>query len=397
MENIVDSLTDATRPTFLIGEVPPMEGTTPGAAQEICTKFVNRARSIPVDGYIIYDIQDEESRSSEPRPFPFRQLTDPSGYAALVRATSGKPTVVYKCIADNEFENWLQRCENVHGHQAINVVGRASSKGDIKQIGPSMNEAMAIVQDKSNLAFGCVCIAERHTQEYAQSRGHAAPREHENLLRKQAAGAQWFISQAVYDPIPTVALLRDYAAACKERGLKPKKIVLTFTPVSRPKTMNFLHWLGVQVPEETKNAILEQETPQQRVDKSVQLLCDCLDYILTETKSLEVPIGISVESVSIYKAEINAVHELFAKLQQRVLDARNLRWTVQWIDIALPRRPSQSNLSIVQASPRQHIKTNDDKESSTSSNISLMHEPFAMLALGATIMAIGVIIGSKFH
>ena len=98
--SLVDSLVDTSVPTFLLGEVPPGEGTSPGQALEICRKFVTRSRALACDGYIVYDIQDEESRSSEPRPFPYRKLMDPSGYASIVSRSSGKPCLIYKCIAD---------------------------------------------------------------------------------------------------------------------------------------------------------------------------------------------------------------------------------------------------------------------------------------------------------
>lgn len=337
--SLVESLTSSL-PTFLIGEVPPQEGTAPGAALDICRKFVDRAKSMACDGYIVYDIQDEEDRSTEPRPFPFRKLMDPARYASLVSKVSGKPALVYKCIADENLEEWLVECKERYGHAAVNVVGRSTSQ---TSVGPTMTEAMEIA--KKSIAFGCVCIAERHTREYAARRGYSYPREHENMLRKQLAGCSWFVSQAVYDPAPTIALLRDYAALCKERGLRPKKVVLTFTPVSREKTMRFVKWLGVQIPKATEDAILACDTNEARVDTSVHLLCDCLDAILVATKHLEVPLGISIESVSIYKAEINAVHDLFRKLQHRVLDAKlPASWTIQWTHLASnePRPPPAS-------------------------------------------------------
>lgn len=328
--NLVDSLVDSSIPTFLLGAVPPGEGTSPGQALDICKKFVTRSRPLACDGYIVYDIQDEESRSSEPRPFPYRKLMDPSGFGTIVSRISGKPCLIYKCIADESLESWLEDCGRA-GHRAVNVVGRATSAESAS--GPSMSDAMEMVKRKSELAFGCVCIAERHTAKYASDRGRAYPREHLNMIRKIKSGAQWFVSQAIYDPAPTIALLKDYAAACVEDGLEPKKVVLTFTPVSRDKTMRFVKWLGVQIPPDTEAAILGHETNEARVEKSVQLLCECLDTILAETRHLNLPLGISVESVSIFKAEINAVHDLFAKLQQRMLDSRNIPWSVGWFQV----------------------------------------------------------------
>ena len=64
-------------------------------------------------------------------------------------------------------------------------------------------------------------IAERH-----EKKGN----EHETLLKKQSLGAEWFITQAIYDQQPTIKLINDYGKLCKERNVKPVKIILTFAP-----------------------------------------------------------------------------------------------------------------------------------------------------------------------
>jgi hypothetical protein len=51
------------------------------------------------------------------------------------------------------------------------------------------------------------------------------------------------------------------------------------------------------------------------VNESTQLLCEVLQEILLQTGGSGVPLGINVESLSIYKEEIDAAHELFQKLQ----------------------------------------------------------------------------------
>ena len=85
--SLADRLADRSRPVFLLGEVPPGEGTPPGKCQQICNKFASRSRALATDGFIVYDIQDEPGRSNEPRPFPFRKLMDSSPYAALLART----------------------------------------------------------------------------------------------------------------------------------------------------------------------------------------------------------------------------------------------------------------------------------------------------------------------
>jgi hypothetical protein len=160
--------------------------------------------------------QDESSRNAESRPFPFRATIDPAEYAALFPPASGKSTVVYKAAAEPDaaaFDEWLQRAAGL-GHRTLNLVG-PSSASETARI--SMATAAERVQARGGLAFGCVTIAERHLK-----RGT----EHLNMLRKQALGARWFISQAVYDADATVALLLAYAGECRARSVAPAKVLL---------------------------------------------------------------------------------------------------------------------------------------------------------------------------
>lgn len=383
--SLAERLADPSRPVFLLGEVPPAIHTAPGKAAEICSKFSSRSRALATDGFIVYDIQEEPGRSATPRPFPFRQLMDSSPYAALLARTSGKPCLVYKCVADASFDEWMETCSQEHGHTAINLVGRASSQGDYQ--GPTLGEAMEMVNANSQLKFGCVCIAERHTLESAKARGRDYPTEHKNMIRKQKAGAEWFISQAVYDIEPTIRLLKDYASMCRQQGITPRKVILTFAPVSRSKTMNFLKWLGVRVPSEVEDQILQAESP---VEASIQVLCQHLQTILSECAGIGVPLGISCESVSIYKAEIDGVHELFRRLQSILMDHRGSPWKVQWVEVPLVSQYAKA--SIVNGT-----KEEDSKKDGSDSLSMVSSSPVIPLLIGAvtggTLVAMGAIVG----
>ena len=201
------------------------------------------------------------------------------------------------------------------------------------------------------------------------------------MLRKQKAGAEWFISQAVYDPEPTIRLLKDYAASCREQGIVPRKVILTFAPVSRPKTMNFIKWLGVRVPAETENQILTAEQP---VEESVKLLCNMLTQILQECSGIGVPLGISCESVSIYKKEIDAVHELFRRLQDILLTSRGTPWVVQYVEVMPPA-----------AAERRLLTSSDSTSASapaTDVQMALLH-----VFVGAALVTFGTILGSSLN
>ena len=114
---LAKALADPARPVFLMGSVPPREGTTPEDAQSIAEKFIARSRSHATDGFIVYDIQDEASRTAEARPFPFRRTMDPSEYAALFPMMSGKSAVLYHAVAEpteQAFDTWLETSAGRH-------------------------------------------------------------------------------------------------------------------------------------------------------------------------------------------------------------------------------------------------------------------------------------------
>jgi hypothetical protein len=76
--------------------------------------------------------------------------------------------------------------------------------------------------------------------------------------------------------------------------------------------MAFIKWLGMHVPEEKEKRIFSAEVP---VRESLILLNEILGNILKQSSTSGVPIGINVESLSIFKDEIDAAHDLFQLLQ----------------------------------------------------------------------------------
>jgi len=343
---LLDSLNDSTRPTFLFGSTPPREGTTEEKARISCAKFVARSRALAIDGYIVYDIQDEKGRTELERPFPFRKTLDPSWYASLFHDLSAKHCVVYKSVVENSMENldmWLDAAIYTHGHRAVNLVGAPSSKMQYK--GPTISEAMLHVKKRNDVNFGCVSIPERHT-----TKGN----EDMNMLRKVNKGAKWFITQGIFDSGAVCKMLHDYGARCKEQGVVPKKVILTFAPCGRPKTMTFIKWLGMNVPEAVYDRIMNAEAS---VAESVAVAEELLVYILENTHGCDVPIGISVESLSIFKEEIDAAHTMFRNLQAILLNSRGSPWSVKWYDVnSVIRSGSGGNNSPLPPNARKALK-----------------------------------------
>jgi 5,10-methylenetetrahydrofolate reductase len=154
----------------------------------------------------------------------------------------------------------------------------------------------------TGLTVGGVVIAERHSDARSESA---------RLLAKSIEGCSYFISQTVYEPQATTRLLRDYLRDCRGAGVEPRRIVLTFAPVGREKTMQFLNWLGVNVPQDAAQAILGAGEP---LRKSIELCRDNLRRILDQPYAGRIPLGVNIESVSINRDEIDASVDLFHAL-----------------------------------------------------------------------------------
>ncbi|KZN49377.1 methylenetetrahydrofolate reductase [Pseudoalteromonas luteoviolacea] len=299
-----EKILDPNQGVYLIGTTPPKLGTDSEQLQTIATKLLNRLHEIEYDGVVIYDIQDESSRTQVPRPFPFKQTVDPVEYSKLVRDLSNLDVITYKSVAQRdrkEFTQWLQKTKQDFGLNNLVLVGSPSSKGDVKL---GLPEAYQTLREHTQDFFlGGVTIAERH----ANKRN-----EHERLIDKTTKGCEYFISQAVYDAQATIDLLTSYARTCRQQGNEPKRIILTFTPCGGQKTLEFMQWLGISVPEATKWRMLDADNT---LNESIKICRENLDLILRSCAHLDIPLGLNIESLTNRKEEIDASINLYRLLK----------------------------------------------------------------------------------
>jgi 5,10-methylenetetrahydrofolate reductase len=306
-----DKLFDPASAVLLYGSTPPRAGTGEDAVREAADKLAARLAPLPLDGVVIYDIQDESGRTATPRPFAFAGTVDPRGYAALLSTRTKKPAITYKCVGDLDeagWRAWLDEAARVHRIGFVSIVGRPTS--GVRYALSLSNAIRLAAAHPAGFAVGGVAIAERHTAERSESA---------RLLAKSIEGCGYFVSQTVYHADASVRLLADYARDCRGAGVKPRRIVLSFSPVGREKTMNFLNWLGVRIPPETAQAILGAANP---LAKSIGICRDNLKRILEQPYAREIPLGVSVESVSINKDEIDASVDLFHALAEVARERR---------------------------------------------------------------------------
>ncbi|MCP4595102.1 hypothetical protein [Neptuniibacter sp.] len=301
---------DSSRGVYLFGTTPPKNGTTEEATSEIADKLLQRLEHVEFDGLIVYDIQDESSRIDKPRPFPFMQTLDPRAYSKLLREKAERPVITYKSVSQRDeesFVQWLDEAWNEYGVRDTVLVGSPSSEGEIKL---SLNDAYSVIADhQADFQLGGVTIAERHA---------AKGNEHERLVSKSAQGCEFFVSQAVYNAQATIDMLSSYARSCRENGTEPKRVILTFTPCGSTKTLEFMEWLGISVPEATRFRIMDAHSPLQ---ESIRICRNNLEQILEAVLPLGVPIGLNIESLTNRKEEIDASIRLF-KLLKSIVDLK---------------------------------------------------------------------------
>ena len=302
------ALDEAGRFLFLYGTTPPRADAAPERVERAATRLAARTAGLALDGIIVYDVQDESERASRPRPFPFLPTLEARAYASLLQGATGRTALCYKSVAqvaEGDWRTWLDAAHDGYGLRCLSLVGRAASV----PLGGGLSLTQAI-RDAANhpagFTLGGVVIPERHRPGRSES---------ERLIAKADAGCRYFVSQAVYAPDATIALLRDYARECRALGVAPQRIVLTFTPCGGVGTLDFMKWLGVAIPAETERAILASDAP---LTQSLRACAAALSRILEAAGAEGVPLGVNVESVSIRKEEIEASVDLFHALRDVV-------------------------------------------------------------------------------
>ena len=299
---------DINRGVYFIGTTPPKSDTPLDAVSDIAEKLLDRVSDIDFDGLIVYDIQDENSRTQKPRPFPFKTTHDARMYSSLLNKKSNRPVITYKSVVQSDaeaFNQWADEAWQDYGVKDVVLVGSPSKNNEISL--PLEEAYQTLVNNQHNFFIGGVTIAERHA-----SKGN----EHARLIEKTKQGCNFFISQAIYDPQATIDKLTRYAIECQKLGLKPQRIILTFSPCGSEKTLEFIDWLGVSVPEATSLRILNAEKP---LYESIRICLNSLQQILDAVIPYNLPLGLNIESLTNRKEEIDGSILLY-KLLRSTMD-----------------------------------------------------------------------------
>lgn len=291
---------------LLFALTPPRLSTGAEDAQQIADVTFERLEPLGLDGLILYDIDDESDRNPEERPFPFLPTMDPAHYLDRHLGAWHTPVVVYRATAkytEQDLRDWIAHQDTA---RRLAVFVGASSRD--KPVATTLRAAQQLrAEVKPDLLLGAVAIPERHT-----SNGD----EHLRLLAKHRAGCSYFVTQIVFDVNAAKNLVSDYAYECRDRGLDPVPIVFTLSVCGSLKTLEFLRWLGVGVPRWIENDLRHASDT---LDASLELAEATALELMAFCRRLDVPFGISVESVSIRKQEIEAGVRLADRLRGKLV------------------------------------------------------------------------------
>jgi hypothetical protein len=227
---------------------------------------------------------------------------DPAEYLARDLVGLDVPAIVYRAVskhAEDGLRLWLRDQDPA---RALSVFVGASSRE--KAVATSLSRAYELrTEVRPDLPLGGVAIPERHAR---------AGNEHLRLIAKQAAGCSFFVTQVVYDVNAAKDLVSDYRYECAAQNLAPVPIIFTFSVCGSMKTLEFLQWLGVDVPRWIANELRHADDTldasyDQAVATAIELIAFC--------RRIGVPFGLNVESVSIRRVEIEASVRLAARLR----------------------------------------------------------------------------------
>ena len=133
------------------------------------------------------------------------------------------------------------------------------------------------------------------------------------MLGKQQDGCDFFVSQVCYDLDHTRDLLSDYFYLCRDEGVAPRPVILTLAPCGSMKTLEFMSWLGIDVPRWLRTELSRSHDP----------LTDSYEQCLTNARALigfcrrlGLPFGVNVESLTNRKVEIEASVDLAREIRE---------------------------------------------------------------------------------
>jgi len=295
---IKDKIKRPRRPVVAYEILPPREkdGTLNSYAENISSLL----SQTHIDAINIPEVRDEIARGE--RPIKNQVRAEPREFGKLLQDIVGIEAIVNRVVVHQNIEDemkWLEETNSKYEIENLITVGGESR--NIRYPGPTVNQALnAISQnDRLNLLCGGISIPSRE-------------KESLRLIEKSENGSEFFTTQVLYDSSKVIKMITHYQKRCDEKDTFPRRVLLSFAPVSSEKNIKFLKWLGVEIPKKTEQSLLNDGARMS--EKSMEITVSVLNEILNhlEKNKIKVPIGLNVEHIMSYnfQASIEMLQEL---------------------------------------------------------------------------------------
>ena len=295
---IKDKIKRPRRPVVAYEILPPREkdGTLNSYAENISSLL----SQTHIDAINIPEVRDEVARGE--RPIKNQVRAEPREFGRLLQDIVGIEAIVNRVVVHQNIDEEMKWLEETNlKYEIENLITVGGESRDIRYPGPTVNQALnAISQnDRLNLLCGGISIPSRD-------------RESLRLIEKSENGSEFFTTQVLYDASKVIKMITHYQKRCDDKNTFPRRVLLSFAPVSSEKNIKFLKWLGVEIPKKTEESLLK-DNPRMS-EKSMEITINVLNEILNhlEKNKIKVPIGLNVEHIMSYnfQASIEMLQEL---------------------------------------------------------------------------------------
>jgi len=223
---------------------------------------------------------------------------DPFEYASQYLKGLAVPKIIYRPagkFTKEELSDWLHGLKD-HGCYPI-FVGLPTPDYVVKT---SLKEAYEIWREhhENHSVIGAITIPERH----------AILRDEDvRMLDKVDSGVSYFISQCIFNVEYTKQTLEALLIACKNKKQELPTIIFTLTICGSVKTLQFMEWLGIHLPDDIRDELLASPNP---VVRSSEIANAIAEDLIQYCKNRSIPFGFNIESVATRKEEVEASLEL---------------------------------------------------------------------------------------
>jgi 5,10-methylenetetrahydrofolate reductase len=278
MMGFQEALLHPAVPVTLFEVVPPAAAKPEALESSLHELQQLRGR---VDAINIPEIHDED-RPGE-RTSKFIERVEPRILGSRIRRELGIDVVINRVtVHDAEPERWFR--ETCREWDIPNWILVGGESKEITYPGPNPAEAARLVKSLNlPVSLGGITIPSRVN-------------EPERIRKKHAQGVDFFTSQVMFDSNDLVWLIQ------RLNGVEAR-IFISFAPVSNRRDLQFLRWLGVDIPKDLDRFLIGSEQGEAAavetcLERSINLAQRILMDVFDNLPPDPPPIGLNIEHIT---------------------------------------------------------------------------------------------------